>query len=150
MARTSDALRAKAALIADECIAVSLRLLTRVVTRIYNDALRPYGLTIGQMNILVAASLMVQAKQQDICRVLYLDKSTLSRDLIRMRKHGWVSESAGDDGRTSVVTVTARGGRLLEKAIPAWEQAQKEATSLLGERDVSALGRVAKSLRIRD
>src|SRR5882724_10566771 len=128
MTRTNDSVRVKAALIADQCIAVSLRLLTRAVTKIYNDALRPHGVTIGQMNILVAASLLGQARQQDICRVLYLDKSTLSRDLIRMREHGWINESPGDDARSSVVSVTASGGRLLEKAIPAWEKAQKEAT----------------------
>jgi dsDNA-binding SOS-regulon protein len=46
-----------------------------------------------------------------------------------------------------LIRVTALGGRLLEKAIPAWEQAQQEATALLGAQDVSALGRVAKSLR---
>ena len=147
MTRTDESLQSKVALIAEECIAVSLRLLTRAVTKIYNHALRPHGLTVGQMNILVAASLMGQARQQDICRVLFLDKSTLSRDLTRMRERGWIAESPGDDARSSVISVTARGGRLLEKAMPAWEQAQQEATALLGAQDVSALGRVAKSLR---
>ena len=147
MTRTDESLQSKVALIAEECIAVSLRLLTRAVTKIYNHALRPHGLTVGQMNILVAASLMGQARQQDICRVLFLDKSTLSRDLTRMRERGWISESPGDDARSSVISVTALGGRLLEKAIPAWEHAQQEATALLGAQDVAALGRVAKSLR---
>ena len=135
MTRTDESLQSKVALIAEECIAVSLRLLTRAVTKIYNHALRPHGLTVGQMNILVAALLMGQARQQDICRVLFL------------KKRGWISESPGDDARSSLIRVTALGGRLLEKAIPAWEHAQQEATALLGAQDVSALGRVAKSLR---
>jgi hypothetical protein len=32
--------------VAEECIAVRLRLLTRAVTRLYNNALRPHGLTV--------------------------------------------------------------------------------------------------------
>jgi len=147
MDRKDESLQAKAALIAEECIAVRLRLLTRAVTKIYNRALRPHGLTVSQMNILVAASYLGQAKQQDICLALHLEKSTLSRDLARMRARGWVTEAPGDDGRSSSLRVTAQGGKLLQNAIPAWQQAQQQATALLGEREIAALGRAAKTLR---
>lgn len=147
MERKDESLQAKATVIVEECVAVRLRLLTRAVTKIYNQALRPYGLTISQMNILVAVSYLGQAKQQDICKALHLDKSTLSRDLARMRERGWISESPGDDGRSSLLQVTAIGGKLLQKAIPAWRQAQHQATALLGEREIAAFGRAAKTLR---
>ena len=39
--------------IARTCIAVRLRLLNRVVTNLYDDALRPLGLKVSQVNILV-------------------------------------------------------------------------------------------------
>jgi DNA-binding MarR family transcriptional regulator len=147
MERKDESLQAKAALIVEECIAVKLRLLTRAVTKIYNRALRPYGLTVSQMNILVAASYIGQAKQQDICQALHLEKSTLSRDLARMRERGWVAEAPGDDGRSSLLRVTALGEKLLQRAFPAWRQAQQQAAELLGERDIAALGRAAKTLR---
>jgi DNA-binding MarR family transcriptional regulator len=147
MERKDESLQAKAALIVEECIAVKLRLLSRAVTKIYNRALRPYGLTVSQMNILVAVSYIGQAKQQDICQALHLEKSTLSRDLARMRERGWVAESPGDDGRSSLLRVTAHGEKLLQRAFPAWRQAQQQAAELLGERDIAALGRAAKTLR---
>ncbi len=147
MERREESLQAKAAMIVEECIAVRVRLLTRAVTKIYNQALRPHGLTVSQMNILVAASYLGQVKQGDICRALHLEKSTLSRDLARMRERGWVTEAPGDDGRSSLLRVTAQGGKLLQKAMPAWQQAQQEATALLGERDIAALGRAVKTLR---
>src|SRR6266540_509803 len=114
--RPEESLQAKAALIAQECIAVRLRRLTRAVTKIYNQALRPHGLTISQMNILVAASYLGQAKQQDICQALHLEKSTLSRDLVRMRAHGWVTAVPGDDGRATMLSVTTAGKQVLEQA----------------------------------
>ena len=42
-----------AALIGDQCLAVRVRMLNRTITTIYDDALRPLGLTVGQLNILV-------------------------------------------------------------------------------------------------
>ena len=147
MERKDGSLQAQTTLIVKECIAVKLRLLTRAVTKIYNKALRPHGLTVSQMNILVAASYIGQAKQQDICHALHLEKSTLSRDLARMRERGWVAESPGDDGRSSLLRVTAHGEKLLQRAFPAWRQAQQQAAELLGERDIAALGRAAKTLR---
>jgi DNA-binding MarR family transcriptional regulator len=64
-----------------------------------------------------------------------------------MRERGWITETPGDDGRSSLLRVTAQGGKLLQKAIPAWQQAQEEATALLGEREITALGRAVKTLR---
>jgi DNA-binding MarR family transcriptional regulator len=134
-------------LVAKECVAVRLRLLTRAVTKLYNRALRPHGVTISQMNILVAVSCLGEAKQQEVCHALHLDKSTLSRDGGRMRAQGWLDTLPGEDGRTSLLRLTTDGRQLLQKAIPAWQQAQQQATALLGERDIAALSRAAKTLR---
>jgi DNA-binding MarR family transcriptional regulator len=149
MERKDESLQAKATLIVEECVAVRLRLLTRAVTKIYNQALRPHGLTISQMNILVAVAYLGQAKQQDICQALHLEKSTLSRDLTRMRAQGWVTEAPGDDPRATILSATTAGKKLLEKAFPAWRQAQEEAKALLGEKEAASLGRITKAVRAR-
>ena len=132
--------------IAEQCIAVRLRILSRAVTRIYNRALRPYGLTTSQMNILVAISCLGQAKQHDVCQALHLEKSTLSRDVARMRRQGWLDDVPGADGRVALLRITPAGKRRVEDAIPAWQQAQAQATALLGARQVSTLGRAVTIL----
>lgn len=137
----------QARVIAGECVAVRLRLLTRSVTRLYNQALRPYGLTVSQMNILVAVSCYGEARPRDVCRVLHLDKSTLSRDVERMRANGWLDAAPGVDGRTSLLSVTGAGKALLRKVTPAWEEAQRRAVELLGESEIAALGRATRAVR---
>jgi len=124
-------------------------MLSRGVTRIYNQALRPYGLMVSQMNILVAVSCLGEARQQEVCQALHLEKSTLSRDVGRMRSQGWLEEVPGEDGRTALLRITPAGKRLLEKATPAWQRAQEEATALLGERQVATLSRAAAMLRAK-
>jgi hypothetical protein len=42
--------------IARTCMAVRLRLLNRVVTSFYDDVLRPLGLKVSQLNILIVTA----------------------------------------------------------------------------------------------
>jgi DNA-binding MarR family transcriptional regulator len=135
--------------IAEECVAVRLRLLTRAVTKLYNKALRPYGLTTSQMNILVAVSCLGEAKPQEVCHALHLEKSSLSRDLTRMRDQGWIDDIRGEDGRATLLRVNAAGKKLLEKAFPAWQKAQDEAKALLGEKEINSFARAAKAVRAK-
>jgi DNA-binding MarR family transcriptional regulator len=137
-------------LIAKECIAVRLRVLTRAVTRLYNKALRPYGLTVSQMNILVAVSCLEDAKPQEVCQVLHLDKSSLSRDVERMRVQGWLESFPGEDGRTGLLRISPTGTKLLKKTFPAWHRAQSEAKALLGEREIGVLSRAVTMLRAKN
>ncbi|MFC1836152.1 MarR family winged helix-turn-helix transcriptional regulator [Thermodesulfobacteriota bacterium] len=70
--------------LARDCIAVRVRLINRVITAIYDEALRPFGVKASQMNILVAVSAFGPAKPVNVCRVLHLDPSTMSRNVERM------------------------------------------------------------------
>ena len=115
-------------MMAERCIAVQLRLLTRAISKIYNSALRDFDVTVSQMNILVAVSYMRQAKQQDVCDALLLDRSSLSRDIERL-------------------ALTAKGRRLLEEIIPAWETAQREASELIGPEHQDAMIQSTKAIR---
>ena len=129
---------------AKTCIAGRLRLLNRVVTNIYDDALRPLGLKISQGNILILTGKMGVASPVQVCEYLQLDISTLSRNVELMRKNGWLEEVPGEDARSHPFRLTAEGKRLIEKAIPAWEKAQAEAMALLGDDFVSLLNKAAK------
>jgi DNA-binding MarR family transcriptional regulator len=128
--------------IAGECIAVRMRMLNRDVTNLYDDVLRPLGLKVSQMNILVAAANMGTARPTEVCERLHLDVSTLSRNVERMKARGWLEVVPDEDGRAQPFRLTAEGNKLLERAIPAWNKAQLRAKTLLGEEIVELLGRV--------
>lgn len=132
--------------IARDCIAVRLRLLNRVVTNLYDDALRPLGLKVSQLNILVVTAKLGLARPAKVCDILQLDTSTLSRNVERMRAKDWLEAVAGEDARTQPFCLTARGKRLLERAVPAWKKAQRKATELLGENGVDLLTQTAQKL----
>lgn len=132
--------------IAGECVAVRLRMLNRVVTNIYDDALRPLDLKVSQMNILVAAAKMGVARPVDVCEHLQLDVSTLSRNVERMKTRGWLEVVPQEDGRSQPFRLTPQGRKLLEKAIPAWSAAQQQVKKVFGDGFVEQLSRAVKRI----
>jgi DNA-binding MarR family transcriptional regulator len=128
------------------CIAVRLRLLNRVVTNFYDDALRPLGLKVSQLNILIVTARLGLARPAQVCQILQLDTSTLSRNVERMRAHGWLEVVVEEDARTQPFQLTPQGKRLIEKAVPAWEEAQHQAKELLGDEGMALLDKVAKKV----
>jgi DNA-binding MarR family transcriptional regulator len=130
--------------IAGECVAVRLRMLNRVITNIYDDALRRLDLKVSQMNILVAAAKMGTARPLEVCQYLHLDVSTLSRNVERMKARGWLEVVPDEDGRSQPFQLTPRGRTLLEKAVPAWSEAQQQVTRVLGDGFVHQLKQAMK------
>lgn len=128
------------------CLASRLRLLNRVVTNLYDDALRPHGIRVSQMNILVVIALAGPLRAVDVARRLHLDTSTLSRDLERLIKHGWVRSSPGK-GRALRLEITAAGRQLLGKVREDWRAAQRQARKLLSPEAAEAIAGAVDALR---
>ncbi len=120
--------------IAGECLAVRVRMLNRIITAIYDDALRPLGLTTGQLNVLVVVTKRGPLSPGEVARRLNMEKSTVSRNVERMRANGWLAVTASDSGRKQQLTLTRQGKRLLEQSVPAWDEAQTRTRALLGRR----------------
>jgi len=129
------------------CVAVRLRLVNRVVTNFYDDALRPLGLKVSQLNILVVTAKLGLARPAQVCDLLRLDASTLSRNVKPLQAHGWLEVVPDEDARAQPFRLTPQGRRLIEKAVPAWEEAQRRATELLGGEGIAVLDKAAKKLR---
>jgi DNA-binding MarR family transcriptional regulator len=134
---------ASIATIATSCIAGRLRLLNRVVTNLYDDALRPFGVRLSQGNVRAVTAKLGVARPAQVCDILQLDASTLSRNVKPLQAHGWLEVVPDEDARAQPFRLTAQGKRLIEKAVPAWEEAQRQATELLGDEGIALLDRAA-------
>lgn len=133
--------------IASSCIAGRLRLLNRVVTNLYDEALRPLGVKLSQGNVLAVTAKLGVARPAEVCAILELDTSTLSRTVERMVENGWLEILPDDDGRSHPFQLTEQGKRLMEKAIPAWEKAQAEAKKILGDDGLRLLDSAIKRVK---
>lgn len=121
------------------CIGARMRVLNRVVTGVYDDALRPFGMKISQVNILVVASKLEMAAPSKIGAILKMDRSTISRNVERMKGKGWLKAVSADDNRSHLLKVTGKGARALKDILPAWRKAQKKALNILGKETAGAI-----------
>jgi DNA-binding MarR family transcriptional regulator len=133
--------------IAKECIASRVRYLSRVITAIYDDALRPLGLTLNQLNMLVFLMKVKGSNARRVGELLQMEASTVSRNLDRLKQAGWVRSSPGKDARSLQLLVTKKGEQVLQKALPSWRNAQKETSRILKEEGAAAVSRAAATLR---
>jgi DNA-binding MarR family transcriptional regulator len=92
---------------------------------------------------------MGEARPAEVCRMLQLEKSTLSRDVEVMKRQGWLTSDPPAGGRNQVLRVTSGGLDILARSQAAWESAQAEARHLLGESGVDALHQIAQRLGLR-
>ena len=132
-----------------ECIANKVRLVNRAVTAVYDNALRPHGLKVSQMSVLVTISRAGRASPGAVAGMLHMEKSTLSRNVDRMRARGWIEAAPGKDGRALELRVTARGRRLLREVHSAWSSAQRRVGDILGDEGVRGITRAVAVLSRR-
>ena len=132
--------------IASECLAVRIRLLNRTVTNIFDDALRPLGVKVSQLNVLMVVAKRGPISPGDVARSLNMEKSTLSRNVERMRTRGWLKVSHGDSGRKQVLELGSPGRKLIEKSLPLWKKAQAQTEAMVGHRDARVIHRAANTV----
>jgi len=132
--------------IGPSCVAYRMRMLSRVISSLYDEALAPLQLKGSQLNVLAVLARSGPTAPTDLCTVLRMDKSTLSRNLERMDKRGWLAMRPGEDNRTHTVELTAKGTNLLREAYPLWCKAQTLAARRMGAEGLAALDTLMKKL----
>ena len=135
--------------VASECVAVRLRLLNRVVTNFYDDALRPLGLKVSQLNILVVAAKIGLARPAQVCEYLQLDVSTLSRNVERMQAHGWLEVVPDEDARSQPFRLTPQGASCWRRRSRPGRRRSSRQPNCWGTRDLPSSTKPAKRVSDR-
>lgn len=132
--------------ISEQCLGRQARCVGRQLAAIYDESLRPLGLTGSQLTLLVAIALHDNIAPGELSNALSIEKSTLSRNLSRMQASGIIAIETGANNRSQQLHVTPQGSDLLLKALPLWKQAQKKTKQVLGDEGVAALTLAVDSL----
>jgi len=116
----------------EACISTRVRQLSRIVTRVYDDALRPHKITASQFTLLTQLANQDGITAAEIGSTLDIEKSTLSRNLKRLLALGHIimDPPAGRRGRG--LHLTPKGKQVIIEAFPLWQAAQKRAVEVMG------------------
>lgn len=108
----------------DACACTRVRTAARLLTRAYDEALRPAGLNASQLAILAAIDAGQAESIAELSKRLAMDRTTLSRNLRPLENAAWVRLGAEGWKRSKTVHLTADGRQRLTRATALWETAQ--------------------------
>ena len=128
------------------CFALHARMTARLLSRIYDAALRPVGLKLPQFGILGAIGYGSPISETALAERLGLERTTLVRNLRTLVDKGWI-EPIPADGRGLRHRLTSEGEAALEAAVPLWAEAQERIESRLRESNPDGARRAMRALR---
>jgi DNA-binding MarR family transcriptional regulator len=127
------------------CTCSRIRRAGRRVTQLYDQALEPAGLTVGQFGLLAylattgakaAGGIAIGA----LADARGMDPTTLTRNLKPLVTQGWVVDArAAHDRRVRAVAISASGREKYIAARPFWQSAEAQVETLLGVETLAAL-----------
>ena len=120
---------------ANECPAMRVRQISRILSNIFDEELRPLGLQLSQLPVLVGAAMCGERGVQigKLAGAMVMDPTTLTRKVRPLERSKLVRLVRDpDDARARRIVLTPSGQRMLEDALPLWKRAKKRAEAHFG------------------
>jgi DNA-binding MarR family transcriptional regulator len=114
------------------CLSSRVRQLSRIITRVYDDALRPLGITASQFTLLTQLAQQDGITAVEIGQTLDIEKSTLSRNLKRLLALGHLTMDPPAGRRGRGLHLTPKGQGVIHTAYPIWRDAQNKSMRVMG------------------
>ena len=125
-----------------ECISGKMARCGRIVSSVFRKHLKPFGITNSQLSILFVITKAPLSTQKILSEKLYMDKSTVNRNLKRLLDGHLILKEDKHIIRTS-----EKGMELMEQVIPHWEKAMAEIRNILGSDGEAAISLVQNKLQ---
>jgi DNA-binding MarR family transcriptional regulator len=132
--------------VTSQCLLTRSRSIARVITSIYDQELRAFGVNASQFSMLVLIAHLGGASRAQLGRANHLERSTSTRNLQLVLAEGWAEEQQPEKGRSRPIVLSQSGRELLASAMPAWRAAQDKAKLLLGQDGAASLINLAANL----
>ena len=124
----------------DSCLCLHVQRAARALARRFDDAMRPLGLTHGQFSLMMSLNRPEPPGMAAVASLLGMDRTTLTAVLKALQRRGLVKVTADPaDGRARLLTLTAKGRRLLARAVPVWRKTHAAVEALLPNGDSDRL-----------
>ena len=121
------------------CISTRVRQLSRIITRVYDDAMRPLGITASQFTLLTQLAQQDGITAVEIGHTLDIEKSTLSRNLKRLLALGHITMDPPAGRRGRGLHLTPKGEMVIQQGFPVWREAQTRTIRVMGPESRSIL-----------
>jgi len=109
-------------LVRDTCLCLHVQRAARALARLFDEALRPVGLTNGQFSLMMSLNRPEPPPMGPVANLLAMDQTTLTAALKPLQRRGWVNVTpSSKDKRSRLLSLTAEGKSVLAAAVPIWQ-----------------------------
>ncbi|NNG74200.1 winged helix-turn-helix transcriptional regulator [Rhizobium laguerreae] len=109
-------------MVRDTCLCLHVQRAARALARLFDDALRPAGLTNGQFSLMMSLNRPEPPPMGPVAALLAMDQTTLTAALKPLQRKGWVKVMENPrDRRGRLLSLTTEGKAVLTKALPIWQ-----------------------------
>jgi len=120
--------------VAQTCLCLHSQRAARALARLFDNALKPFGLTNGQFSLLMALNRPEPPSIGELAPFLAMDRTSLTAALKPLERRGIVRiEADKNDRRSRRVRITPEGVTLLEAAVPTWRETHAQLDAALDE-----------------
>mgnify|MGYP001603998339 CR=1 FL=1 len=129
------------------CACGNLRKTTRTITQFYDKMLLPTGLRSTQCLLLMDISFNENISVTSLGNILLMDQSTVTRNVELLRKSGYIDiKKEEQDCRKKCITITDKGLKTLDLAIPIFARAQSTIENGIGKERIEELLKTLKDI----
>ncbi len=118
-----------------QCAALHSRVLSRLVTRLYNQQLSDSGLRITQFSVLNAIKARPPESIFQLAELLGMERTSLQRTVDKLIDKGLVESEPTGNKRSLGLSLTPAGETCYQQALAGWQAAQEQFEALVGKKN---------------
>ena len=128
------------------CLVLNTVAAARTLLRRGDAKLKPFGVTVQQFSLLAAIRLHPGEPVATLAPRVFLDRTSLTRNLDLLERKGLVRRISGATGNLRLCELTEQGGALLHQLLPEWQRSQSELMKGISGQDAETYLRITKQL----
>ena len=127
-------------MVRDYCLCLHVQRASRAISRMFDDAFRPFGLTNFQFSLLMMLNRPSPPTIGTLAEDLAMDRTTMTANLKVLERRGLLTVRRDhDDSRVKLVVLTRAGRSLLAKCVERWQAANDAVRTRVSANELSSL-----------
>ncbi len=119
------------------CYCINYRRAANTLTKYYDAAFAPIGLTGNQFFLLNSIQQLGSCNKSELAQYTSLDRTTIIRNLNTLEKKELVEPAPGASRRSSAIQLSETGSKAFMDGLNIWNKLQAEVQEVLGEGNLS-------------
>ncbi|MDH1975373.1 MarR family winged helix-turn-helix transcriptional regulator [Aliarcobacter butzleri] len=128
------------------CHCTNMRQISRKITNIYDEFLKPFNLNVTQYSLLSNLKRVQPIKMNDFSKVVKLDRTTLVRNLKPLINLSLIEIKSIDKSKAQLLELSQKGIELQNEGYKYWQKAQEYIEQTINHAELEIFYTIVKKM----